>query len=498
MAAADTDQPQEPADGLPVPGTAGPQTDEAATPAQRALQREMARAARSRLVQRVATLPAQDVQGQAGGGLHTPDLEAMAAADTDQPQTADGLPVPGTAGPQTDEAATPAQRGLQRAMAQAARSRLVQRVATWSASAPKETNNLAAAVMNGTAAGVTWPTLNGTIFWSNAAARGALVKPTVTTAAAGAGFEATVADRPHQPRQLRRDGALRRTVDDRRVPGPRSPRDSRRWRSAPRRATTTFRAIGDPSDAEMQAANRRHEDKHAADHKARVRCDHRAVGHQAHRGQGGRDEVRRAAPRPRPRPTCGRHMGGTPDEIADAFMAKCAAAVVAYHGSRRRRPDRRADGPDGRPATAPPRRRSTRTRHERPAMTAPVTATIEAIDGDDAPVVALRLTNSVRRARRAAQPGHRPAITGDALAVLDRDLPGVAADVVRVPDRLRRRRRRSAGREAAGRDVGDPDPEPSGRARTGGSLDVPIPLGPFFLRSPEARTGCPPSTATRS
>jgi hypothetical protein len=50
--------------------------------------------------------------------------------------------------------------------------------------------------MNGTPAGVTWPTLNGAIFWSNAAARGALAKPTVKTTATGATFEAEVDNIP--------------------------------------------------------------------------------------------------------------------------------------------------------------------------------------------------------------------------------------------------------------------------------------------------------------
>jgi hypothetical protein len=288
-------------------------------------------------------VPAQDVQGQAGGGLHTPDLEAMAAADTDQPQSdAEGLPVPGTAGPQAGEAATPAQRGLQREIARAARSRMVQRVATWSASAAKETNNLAAAVMNGTAAGVTWPTLNGTIFWSNAAARGALVKPTVTTAAAGTGFEAAV---DTVPTNL---ASYDETVLS---AGP--------WTTVVARGTvaaqfpalaqcsssgdTTFRAIGDPSDAEMQAANRRHEDKHAADHKAAfdatiVPWDTKLT---AAKAAGTKFQGTTAA---EAEANLWKAMGGTPDEIADAFMAKCAAAVVAYHGSA-------AGGPIGAPTS---------------------------------------------------------------------------------------------------------------------------------------------------
>jgi hypothetical protein len=51
--------------------------------------------------------------------------------------------------------------------------------------------------VNGAPAGLTWPTLNGTQFWSVAAAQGAMVRPTVTTAAVAAGgFDAEVGTVP--------------------------------------------------------------------------------------------------------------------------------------------------------------------------------------------------------------------------------------------------------------------------------------------------------------
>ena len=143
----------------------------------------------------LALTPAQDVQGQMKDGLHTPELESMAAAAANLPG-AEGAVAGAEAEEKEGQPAAPHQRALQRAIAETARARMVQRVATWSAGAVHEVNNLAGAVMNGTPAGVTWPTLNGAIFWSNAAARGALAKPTVKTTATGATFEAEVDNIP--------------------------------------------------------------------------------------------------------------------------------------------------------------------------------------------------------------------------------------------------------------------------------------------------------------
>lgn len=220
----------------------------------------------------------------------------------------------------------------------------VQRAANFAAGAVHQVNNLAAAVVNGTPAGVTWPTLNGTQFWSNAAARAALNKPTLkTTAAAGAGggFDAEVDNVPNNR------GSFDETVLS---AGP--------WRHNTTKGTigtmlpalaaacagataTRFRAYGKPSDAAMQAANRRHEDHHANDHKAAFNAtvvpwdqkltQAKASGTKFHGATAAAAEAALWAA-----------MGGTPDQIADAFMAACAAAVVAYHGSA-------AGGPIGAP-----------------------------------------------------------------------------------------------------------------------------------------------------
>jgi Domain of unknown function (DUF4157) len=219
----------------------------------------------------------------------------------------------------------------------------IQRVATWAAGTVHETNNLANSVVNGVAAGVTWPTLNGATFWSTAAARAALKKPTLAFAtAASGGVNAEVATVPTNT------GSFDETVL---AAGP--------WTIAAPKATigarfpalaactgagnTTFRAIGDPSDAAMFAANRRHEDHHAADHRAAfdgslVPWDTKLTAAKAAgtKFNGPTEAAAEAA--------LHTAMGGTPDQVADAFMNACAAAVVAYHGTA-------AGGPIGAPTS---------------------------------------------------------------------------------------------------------------------------------------------------
>jgi hypothetical protein len=95
---------------------------------------------------------------------------------------------------------------------------------------------------------------------------------------------------------------------------------------------STFRAIGRPTDAAMFAANRRHENHHAADHHVAfsgsiVPWDRRLtaakVARTAHNAptQADAEAALYAA------------MGGTPDDVADAFFNACAAAVGTFHGT---------------------------------------------------------------------------------------------------------------------------------------------------------------------
>lgn len=209
---------------------------------------------------------------------------------------------------------------------------MIQRTATWGAGAVHESNNLATAIMNGTEVGVTWPTLNGSTFWSTADARRLLVKPTLSFAsAASGGVNARVVTVPTNT------GSFDETVL---AAGP--------WTTSvlktavgakyPSLATctgagnSTFRAIGKPSDAAMFSANRRHEDHHAADHRTAfngsiVPWDTKLTAAQAagtiYNGPTEADVVAALYAA----------MGGTPDQVADEFMNACQAAVIAYHGT---------------------------------------------------------------------------------------------------------------------------------------------------------------------
>jgi hypothetical protein len=233
-----------------------------------------------------------------------------------------------------EDESVPLQRSVQRAADGVGPRPVVQRVATWAAAgAVHQVNNLAAAVMNGTEVGVTWPTLNGTQFWSSPVVRGALHRPTLktTAAAAGGGFDAevdVVADNT---------GSFDETVL---AAGP--------WRINVPKATvrarvpaiagcggagnSRFRAFGDPSDNAMFTANRRHEDHHRDDHQAAFNAtigawdtklsDAKAHGTKFHGATAADAEAALWAA-----------VGGTPDQIADAYFNQCAAAVVAYHAT---------------------------------------------------------------------------------------------------------------------------------------------------------------------
>lgn len=217
----------------------------------------------------------------------------------------------------------------------------VQRAVAWAAGPVHEVNNLADCVINGTAAGVTWPSLNGTQFWSGPAVRGAMVRPTVRTAAAGGGFDAAVDvignNTGSYDETVLRAGPWRLNTTKAAVRAA-VPALARSLAGA---GNTRFRALGDPTDAHMFTANRRHEDHHAADHRDAFNATigawdaklvaAKAAGTKFHGATAAAAESALWAA-----------MGGTPDQVADAFFNACVAAVVAYHGSA-------AGGPVGAP-----------------------------------------------------------------------------------------------------------------------------------------------------
>jgi hypothetical protein len=215
----------------------------------------------------------------------------------------------------------------------------IQRVATWVAPVPNETNNLADTALTGVAAGVTTPMFNGVI-------GGALNAPTVTVIPmppppfGAGGVVASVTTVPANT------GSVDETVL---APGP--------WRRVTTRATvgalfpalaqctgagnSNFRARGDPSDAAMFAANRRHEDRHATDRAAAfngtvVPWDARltAANVAGTTFPGATDAAARAA--------LFAAMGGTVAQVTAACLAAGATARNAYHATA-------AGGPVGAP-----------------------------------------------------------------------------------------------------------------------------------------------------
>ena len=210
--------------------------------------------------------------------------------------------------------------------------RPVQRVATFAAGTVNQTNNLANTVVNGAPVGTTIPVLNGTITNSGGQFQNALAEPTLTTAAVGTGgFDAQINTVPTNT------GSFNETVLS---AGP--------WRIQTTKAffhglaptvpgctgpgNTMLRAYGDPDDAAMQAANRRHEDHHVADLRAAfdaiiVPWDQKvtaakAAGTTFHGGTAADAEA-----------ALWTAMGGTPRQIANAFINRAVADSAAFHAT---------------------------------------------------------------------------------------------------------------------------------------------------------------------
>lgn len=197
-----------------------------------------------------------------------------------------------------------------------------------------ETNNLADTVFGGAPVGVTRPVMNSAITSSSAAVHSALVAPTVTTTAAtGGGFDAEVDTVPTNV------GSFDETVLS---AGP--------WRTTTAKANfhalfprvagcggagdTRFRAFGDPDDAAMFAANRRHEDHHAADVRAAFNdiilpWDQKITAAKAARTKFHGDTAVAA------QAALWGAMGGTAAQIVDAFVARVVADGNAFHATAR-------------------------------------------------------------------------------------------------------------------------------------------------------------------
>lgn len=209
----------------------------------------------------------------------------------------------------------------------------IQRAADWTAGSVHEANNLAAVFVNGTPVGRTIPMLNGSLMtWTTANARSLFVKPTLSFASsATGGVVARVATVPTNT------GSIDETVL---APGPWSltaPKATVGARFSSLAACTgagnsIFTAHGLPTDAAMAAANRRHENHHAADDEAAfratvmpwdVRLTAAATAQTTFNGAAEADaEAALYAA-----------IGGTPDATADAYINSCIAKDTVFHAT---------------------------------------------------------------------------------------------------------------------------------------------------------------------
>jgi hypothetical protein len=226
----------------------------------------------------------------------------------------------------------------------------IRRLATWVGGPVNEVNNLADSIVNGPPVGITKPVLNGTAFVGGAAARGLLLPPTLsfTNVPAPAPAPVPAPGAAPAPAPAGTVNAQVASVDintggfDETVlaPGPWSivaPTANVGARFPSLAACTgagnsTFSANGKPSDAAMFAANRRHEDHHAADHHIAfdasvgawdVNLSLFAVGNFVFPGPTNADA----------QAALFAAAGGTPDQIADSYWNKVAAAGAAFHAT---------------------------------------------------------------------------------------------------------------------------------------------------------------------
>ena len=210
----------------------------------------------------------------------------------------------------------------------------IQRAASWAVATVNEANSLANTAIDGVPAGVTSPTFNAVEF-------GALAEPTVNVAAVAAGgFDASVtavaANVGSVNEAVMGPAPWRRAVPQARI---------RTLFPALTQCTaagnSNFRARGDPTDAAMIAANRRHEDHHATDrHDAFngsvVPWDARltAANAAARTFHGATNAAAQAA--------LFAAMGGTATQVMAACLAAGAAARDTFHATA-------AGGPIGAP-----------------------------------------------------------------------------------------------------------------------------------------------------
>ncbi len=207
---------------------------------------------------------------------------------------------------------------------------VIQRVANWAAGTVHQTNSLANSVVNGAPVGFTPPMLNGTIVLSTAATRTAMKKPTLAFSSAAGGVDAKVAT------VATNTGSFDETVL---AAGPWSIVATKAAIGAmlPLPACTgagnsTFRAIGDPNDAAMFTANRRHEDHHATDHHTAFDGSILAWDTKLTVAAGAGTNFH-GATEAAAETALYAAMGGTPDQVADAYFNEAVRLNNNFHAT---------------------------------------------------------------------------------------------------------------------------------------------------------------------
>ena len=229
--------------------------------------------------------------------------------------------------------ATPQQsRDAASPVAVQANAPVIQRVANFAAGAVHEVNNLATAILNGTEVGFTPPMLNGSIVLSTANTRAALTKPKCAfSSAASGGVDAEVSNVPTNTgsfdEKVLAAGPWTTTAPKAAI-GARFPALT----ACTGAGNSTLQAVGKPNDAHMFAANRRHEDHHATDHKTAfngsiVPWDTKLTAALAAgtKFNGPTEAAAEAA--------LLAAMGGTPDQVADAYFNEAVRLNNVFHGT---------------------------------------------------------------------------------------------------------------------------------------------------------------------
>jgi hypothetical protein len=215
----------------------------------------------------------------------------------------------------------------------AASAPIIQRFAYFSGRAIHETSNLAETALYDKDVGLTFPVVNDSPATTDTQMRAAFKRPTVevSPAASGDGFEARV--KTTEVNKVSADatvlGARRWTLE---VPKSTVRKQYPHLTACKGSGKTTFRAFGDPSEAAMFAASRRHEDRHFEaiwtaffnaiyywDTEVDVAAGSRQVFH------GSTEAEARAA--------LYKAVGGTPDDVVDRFAESVATEIDKYHGT---------------------------------------------------------------------------------------------------------------------------------------------------------------------